>query len=52
MIVSFTMQKLFNLMKSHLLIVDHNANANDVLLRKYFYVNVYKAISHLLFYEV
>ena len=44
--VSFALQKLCNFMKSHLLILDLNAQAIAVFP----YAHVFKSLTHFLFY--
>lgn len=48
---SFTLQKLFSFMKTHLLIVDHGANVNSVQ-KLFSSISEFKAIHYFLFYQV
>ena len=53
MTVSLSMQKIFSFMRSRSLTVELSVCANDVLFQKIFScTNVFKAISHFLFYQV
>ena len=49
--VSFTLQKLFSFIKTHLLIVDHSANVNSVQ-KVFSSTSKFKAIPYFLLYQV
>ena len=50
--MSFVLQKLFNYLSSHLLIVELSASAIRAVQEVVSYTNVFKDSPHFLFYQV